>query len=244
MTACALAVSATVSFIPSAYADAVYGDCFADNGDPYTATDASGNIQANIPVPPCVPVGSLPVNTATNVSVTVDPVTAAVDLAQQPAPTVPDPGSLTTQAVLDHNFCDDDYRYRITKRYADSFTTAWSETDFNNNANSASFTWNESSSQTVSASFSASFSVDEGIIFASVKETYGITVSASKTTTYGSSATVSNVPRGHSATGKYGVFRVATDGHYIHTDRNCNVTDLGNVRAYSPYYIGWVTYES
>lgn len=242
--------------MPSASADD-YGSCYADNGDPYPATDGTGNIQPNFPVGPCVSVGEIPLSATVNLSSTADPLTAAsYDITKLPE-IVPNVGAatggvgvpVTTIQVgglprLDHNYCDDSYDYQITKRYADSLSVAFSETDQNTNATKAGFSWTVSRSTTVGASVSASFSVEEGVIFASAKETYGITAQMSRTSTTGSTAHVDDVPPGHYATGLYGVFRIVTDGNYIHTDQHCNVTNLGPVRAYSPYREGWITKES
>jgi hypothetical protein len=244
--------------MPSASADD-YGDCYADNGDPYPATDGAGNIQASFPTPPCVPVGSISLTAAVNVPAGVDPLTAAVYDATTLPEIVPNVGAatggtgvgvpVTTIQVggvpsLDHSYCDDDYTYQITKRYADAFTAAWSETDFNKNAPDAGFSWTESKSTTKGASVSASFTVEEGIIFASTKETYGISAHLDWTSSTGSTAHVDHVPPGHSATGSYGIFRIVTDGNYLHTDRYCNVTNLGPVRAYSPYREAWIVTQS
>jgi hypothetical protein len=252
-----VALSATVSFIPSASADD-YGDCYADNGDPYPATDGAGNIQPSFPTPPCVPVGSVPLTATVNVASGVDPVTAAIydvttlpeivpNVGAAPSDTgVPLPGVTIYSGgtpSLDHNYCDDDYTYHITKRYADAFTAAWSETDYNKNAADAGFSWTENKSTTKGASVSASFSVEEGVIFASAKETYGVSAQINWTSATGSTAHVDHVPPGHTATGAYGIFRLVTDGSYVHTDKYCNVTNLGNVRAYSPYREAWITSE-
>jgi hypothetical protein len=250
-----VALSASVLIIPSASADD-YGDCYADNGDPYPATDGAGNIQPNIPVPACVAVGEIPLSATVDVSSAVDPLTAATyDVTKLPE-IVPNVGAapagvgvpVTTIQIggvpsFDHNYCEDSYDYKITKRYSDSFSVAWSETDYNDNAKSAGFSWTESRTRSVGASVSASFSVEEGVIFASAKETYGISASLNYTSSTGSTAHVDSVPPGHSATGMYGIFRIVTDGNYIHTDKNCNVTNLGSVRAYSPYRQGWITKE-
>lgn len=248
--AAAMAASVGIGWAPAASANGIdYGDCYADNGAPFTATDAAGNPQLAIPVPPCTPADAIPgVATGDDLSSTYD-LTSTVD----PLNIVPNVGgspagvSVPVPVVIGNiggNVCDPAYSYNVTKRYADSVTVGWTETDYNQGPNLADFQFDSGTSVSEGFTFSASFEADEGVIFAGVKETYGITLSDSRSTVKGNTAVAKNVKPGWSATGKYGIYRAVTDGDYTYLDRNCNVHDYGNVRAYSPYHVGWKVYET
>lgn len=258
LVAAAVAAGVGIGWAPTSsasigYGD--YGDCYADNGAPFTATDASGNPEPSIPVPPCVPLGAtLAVSPDQDLSTTVDPLTAATYDVTQLAEIVPNVGAAGAGVGvptgvgdiggIGGNVCDPAYTYKVTKRYADSVTVGWDESDYNQGPNVADFSFTSGDSVSKSFAFTASFTAEEGVIFAGVKETYGIDVQTTKATTKGNTATAKDVKPGWTATGKYGIYRAVTDGDYSYLDRNCNVKDYGNVRAYSPYHVGWKLYET
>lgn len=139
--------------------------------------------------------------------------------------------------------CEHDSSYRVTRRYADNLSYAGGlQSSFNGTAKNATVTFRSDTSRTVSVGVQADVSVDLNVILAGVKATTGVNVSYSLTAGTGQSIAITVPPRQY-GNGRYGVFRVVTDGEYTIQFTNCTTRTYA-ARAYSPKRVGWYAYTS
>lgn len=157
--------------------------------------------------------------------------------------TINQPTDSVANGVAAGKACDQSTEYKVTRRYSDNLSYVGPEyVDYNGTANNATATFTSTYSRTVTFGASGEISVDANVILAGVKASLGVNVSYSLTAGTGNNFAITVPPKmyGH---GRYGVFRVVTDGSYIITRSNC-IQGRYAVRAYSPRKVGWNAYTS
>ena len=97
-------------------------------------------------------------------------------------------------------------------------------------------------SGTVTFSYSASTAVSASVVVADVSATVGYSLSLSLTAKLGNTVHVTAGP-GRTAHAQYGVYRLETVGNYVVTQPTCAGTTTV-ATAWSPHYVGWLTWLS
>jgi hypothetical protein len=231
--ATAVAVLSAVAPYPVASADVA--GCYQQGEVPaYSSDIANTDIEGSAPVY-CAPPGA---------AITVNDDAAGAEDASATKADLVMATALSAGPSANFAVCDPYTEFVPSHRYADFLAQDGpTYSNWNNNAQIGSSTFTSTNTRTVTSQFSASFSVDEGIIFAGIKQTYGVSLSNSMTAGTGTSITVSTPPKTFS-NGRYGVYEVVVDGDYVYHNQYCDAHDRGNVRVYGARKVGWYAWNS
>ncbi|MFI9830796.1 hypothetical protein ACIHIX_24260 [Streptomyces sp. NPDC051913] len=118
-----------------------------------------------------------------------------------------------------------------------------SQTNYNNTSSKATSTFTAEVTGTVGIALSGSLKVTLNELVAQQEATFGINFSASLTAKLGNSITVTIPP--HSSVGaKYGVWRRHIVGTSYNVTSLCGHVNVSTVKSYTPYTVGWYTWQN
>ncbi|MFC4508605.1 MULTISPECIES: hypothetical protein, partial [Streptomyces] len=98
-------------------------------------------------------------------------------------------------------------------------------------------------SGTVGISYTGSLKVSLNALIESAESTYNISLSASLTAKLGNSVTAT-IPPHKTVSAKYGVWRRRITGTSYYVFPNCGHSTSSKIVSYTPYAVGWYTWQS
>ncbi|MFJ8143081.1 hypothetical protein [Streptomyces sp. NPDC096013] len=178
----------------------------------------------------------------------VDPSeTDLTDAPTDPAAVTSEPATPTDTAsgnAADGLRCEVDSVYRPTHlggRYIRAIGPY--QSNYNGTSNKESTTFTAEASGTVGISFTGSLKVSLSEVVSRQEVTYGINLSASLTAKLGNSVTAT-IPPHKTVSAKYGVWRRKITGTSYYVYSNCKTSTPSTIVSYTPYTVGWYTWES
>ncbi|MFF3966411.1 hypothetical protein ACFYZI_33270 [Streptomyces griseorubiginosus] len=117
------------------------------------------------------------------------------------------------------------------------------QSNYNGTSNKETATFTAEASGTVGISLSGSLKVSLNELVSRQEATYGINLSASLTAKLGNSVTAT-IPPHTTVSAKYGVWRRRITGTSYYVYSNCESSKPSTVVSYTPYTVGWYTWQS
>ncbi|EDY55551.1 MULTISPECIES: hypothetical protein [Streptomyces] len=118
-----------------------------------------------------------------------------------------------------------------------------SQSNYNGTTHSETTTFSAEASGTVGVSLSGSVKVSANELVARQEATYGISFSVSLTAKLGNSVTAT-IPSHKTVSAKYGVWRRHITGISYILYSNCTHSAPSTISSYTPYTVGWYTWQS
>ncbi|MCX4706949.1 hypothetical protein [Streptomyces sp. NBC_01373] len=117
------------------------------------------------------------------------------------------------------------------------------QSNYNGTSNTESTTFTAEASGTVGITLSGSLKVSLNELVSRQEVTYGINLSASLTAKLGNSVTA-KIPPHTTVSAKYGVWRRRITGTSFTLYSNCVHSTSSTIVSYTPYTVGWYTWQS
>ncbi|MGW3291879.1 hypothetical protein ACWDR3_45390 [Streptomyces sp. NPDC001002] len=178
----------------------------------------------------------------------VDPTeTDLTDAPTDPAAVTSEPADPTdapSANAADPHLCDSSKVYKPTSkkgRYIHAVGPY--QSNYNNTSNKESTTFTAKASGTVGVSLTGSLKVTLNELVSKQETTYGINFSASLTAELGNSVTAT-IPPHKTVNAKYGVWRRRIIGTSYYVLPSCSHYKVSTIVSYTPYTVGWYTWES
>jgi hypothetical protein len=117
------------------------------------------------------------------------------------------------------------------------------QSNYNGTSNKESTTFTAEATGTVGISISGSVKVSINELVSVQEATFGLNLSASLTAKLGNSVTAT-IPPHKTVNAKYGVWRRRITGTSYYLYSNCTRSTPSTIVSYTPYTVGWYTWES
>ncbi|GGN34048.1 hypothetical protein GCM10011578_074480 [Streptomyces fuscichromogenes] len=141
-------------------------------------------------------------------------------------------------------YCDRESIYKPTSlggRYIHAIGPY--QSNYNGTSNNETTTFSAEATGTVGISLSGSLKVSLNELVSRQEATYGINFSASLTAKLGNSITAT-IPPHKTVSAKYGVWRRKITGTSYILYSNCTTSAKSTIISYTPYTVGWYTWQS
>ncbi|MER5836354.1 hypothetical protein ABT116_37445 [Streptomyces sp. NPDC002130] len=175
------------------------------------------------------------------------PETDLTDAPTDPATATSEPATPTDSPsgiAPNHVYCDPGGVYKPTSlggRYIRAIGPL--QSNYNGTSHNESTTFTAEASGTVGISLTGSLKVSLNELVSRQEATYGINLSASLTAKLGNSVTAT-IPSHKTVSAKYGVWRRRITGTSFYLYSNCTHSTSSTVVSYTPYTVGWYTWQS
>ncbi len=115
--------------------------------------------------------------------------------------------------------------------------------NYNGTSQIAKSTFTSEVTSKVGIAISGELETSAGVMLASIKTKWGITVSAELTAKLGNTVSV-DTPKHTTTNARYGVYRLKVVGESYMLHQNCTTSPKHKVVSYSPLKVGWYLWES
>ncbi|MEV6406507.1 hypothetical protein AB0M58_26695 [Streptomyces bobili] len=166
---------------------------------------------------------------------------ATPEISDDGLPTIP--GSKPSD-LPDARACEPGWSWESTQKFKDYHAGVGLEmANTNRTSRTGRTEFVSETSAEVGIGFSAKYKVKASVLIAEIEAEYGVNLSVSVTTKIGNKYTT-DTPPGYTTHGKYGVYRLKSNGYDQWINANCTRGVKHNKTVYSPHRVGWYIWET